>query len=92
MWPRDAYVGQHVVALQTVHWRDSVAFGLEKGKVYTIRAVHLVEMFNNAVYLSLHDDTTIITRADLVRPVDESRLDVFRAALKRKGVWKHADA
>lgn len=78
MWPRDAYVGQHVVAIESLS--DHVAGErLERGKVYTIREITTVK---GVVYFALREIVSNIVRYDAVRPVDESRLDVFRGMLK----------
>lgn len=83
MWPRDAYVGQHVVAIRSLSDPET-GERLERGKVYTIREimVHDFVATEGVVYFALREIVSNIVRYDAVRPVDESRLDVFREMLK----------
>ena len=89
MWPRDAYVGQFVAPWSDWYFKGMKA--LEKGRVYTIASV--TPYFNDVIYFTFSETgSELLIRYDLVKPLDESRLDVFRAILKRTGVWEHADA
>ena len=79
-WPLDAYVGQHVAAIKDCYWETHKS--LVKGKIYTIMKIE-IPSFTNDVYFVLDDvPFELRTRYDLVRPLDESRLDVFRGILK----------
>lgn len=81
MWPLNAYVGQRVVGLENLTYNGLI--GLEKGKVYAIRDIKCHPNRPDVPYFRLGADD-VWTRWDLVRPVDETRLDVFRAMLKVK--------
>lgn len=79
MWPRDAYVGQRVVAVVTAH--DQILdVKVTKGTIYTIGeiAVH----FKFHVYFGITELSGFRIHHSLFRPVDESRLDVFREILR----------
>lgn len=105
MWPRDAYVGQRVVCVDDVirsedvpHWINLVGDldGLTFGTVYTIRRIGISDIYGTVdIYLEEiirpieSDEPETGYFADRFRPLDESRLDVFREMLKRPGVWSH---
>lgn len=95
MWPRDAYVGQHVVCVDD-DWGgyadQAVTMGCrlpEKPRVYTIRQIaecidgvgfRLIEIVNPKVARYGKEEPTFC--ASQFKPLDESRLDVFRRMLK----------
>lgn len=94
MWPRDAYVGQRVVCVSD-DWGPYAARSEQRGtklpsvnRVYTIRAIELVggeiglyfvELINPKIAMNGTEQCFIAAN---FKPVDESRLDVFREMLK----------
>jgi hypothetical protein len=78
MWPRDAYVGQRVVALKTSQSVNSKE-QLTKDVVYTILDITIHYGY---VYIGLVEIPGHTVHSDLLRPVDETKLDVFRSMLK----------
>lgn len=94
MWPRDAYVGQRVVCIADGWPQAYRVIGLilpRKGTVYTVRhvevydgcvGVHLSEIKNRP---RPSDGRETLFDAHAFKPVDESRLDVFRSMLKNAG-------
>lgn len=101
MWPRDAYVGQRVVCIDS-DWGPYEATATKLGcklptenTVYTIReivavltdvGIRLEEIVNPKV--SEYGRYEPFFNAEQFKPVDESRLDVFRELLEPV----HADA
>lgn len=92
-WPQNAYVGQRVVCID-----DSLdEWGLENpGKspvlnhVYTITWVGLCEVNHRDILIDLDDCPSPASadwqrgfNADDFRPVDETRIDVFRNMLHK---------
>lgn len=79
MWPRDAYVGQHVVAI--IDAEDSVTGArLSKGTVYT---VHDVAIYREShVYIGLSELPDYYAHHSILKPVDPAQIDVFRRMLK----------
>lgn len=83
MWPRDAFVGQHVAALANLRFEGAV---LERGKVYTIESIMPHPIHRAVLYFGLNGHGNIVTHFALVRPLDNSKLEVFRNVPHHKNV------
>lgn len=79
MWPRDAYSGQHVVALRDVVDPNTGA-KLTKGTVYTVYDVVIYR--ESHVYIGLSELPDYYAHHSILKPVDPAQIDVFRRMLK----------
>jgi hypothetical protein len=93
-WERTAYVGQHVVCIDNSGPLESLKGEIAPtiGIVYTIRRIEYVESWDKtgillAEIINPRFDTSIglmerLMPSEWFRPVDETKLDVFRTLLK----------
>lgn len=95
MWPRDAYVGQRVVCIDASPSDPTYTIddldGLTVGIVYTVRRIGIDEYWGSLCFWLNEIDRGVEPEFERFgetgysvrrfKPVDESRLDIFREML-----------
>lgn len=99
-WVRNAFVGQRVICVDTINFHVRVKNdsqknlnGLKTGEIYTVREVYICPVWGiESIRINeiVRPFDHIGYGAFRFKPLDESRLDVFRAMLVEKP--QHADA